>query len=152
MTRGTNVPLRLSLLPPHTARVTRLVLLVLLLLAVSAGTAAARGRDGDGNGDVRVAGDCGPGAVSSLRVQARDGGIEVRFRLRQPRGRGAWRMTIVHENRVAVRVTSKTTRTDDSFDVRRTLPDLVGSDTVVVHAWGPSGLGCRATATLPDAD
>jgi hypothetical protein len=30
------------------------------------------------------------------------------------------------------------------------VPDLSGSDTIVVHAWGPKGLGCRATATLPD--
>jgi hypothetical protein len=70
---------------------------------------------------------------------------------RMTRGRGVWRITIVHENRVSIRVTSKTTRTDDSFELRRTLPDLRGSDTVVVHAWGPSGLACRATATLPDS-
>ena len=150
MTRRTNVPLRSPVRSPHTAPVARLVLVALLLLALSAGSAGARG--GDGGGDVRVAGDCGRAAVSSLRVQARNDGIEVRFRLQQLRGRGAWRMTIVHENRVSARATSKTTRSDDSFELRRTLPDLVGSDTVVVHAWGPSGLGCLATATLPDHD
>jgi hypothetical protein len=134
--------------------VTRLVLLALLLLAFTAGAAQALGNDHGGGGsdneDVRVAGDCGRGATSSLRVRGRDDGIEIRFRLRQTRGRGVWRITIVHENRVSVRATSKTTRTDDSFELRRTLPDLRGSDTVVVHAWGPSGLGCRAAATLPD--
>ena len=149
----TNVPLRLSVRSPHTGGVTRLVLLALLLLAFSAGAADARGNDhgGDGNGsdDVRVAGDCGQGANSSLRIRAHDDGIEVRFRLRQTRGRGVWRITIVHESRVSSRATGKTTRTDDSFELRRTLPDLLGSDTIVVHAWGPSGLGCRATGTLP---
>jgi hypothetical protein len=55
---------------------------------------------------------------------------------------------IVHEQRVASRATRRTTRSDDSFEVRRTVPDLEGSDTVAVHAWGPRGLGCRASATL----
>jgi hypothetical protein len=60
-----------------------------------------------------------------------------------------WRIAFVHERRVAARATRKTTRRDDSFELRRTLRDLRGSDTVVVHAWGPGGVGCRATATLP---
>jgi len=130
---------------PHTGDVRRLLLLVLILLAFSAGVAHAR--DGDG-GDVRVAGACSRGATSSLRVRERDQGIEVRFRLRQTRGRGVWRIAIVHENRVAFRATRRTTRSDDSFELRRVLPDLPGSDSVVVHAWGPRGLGCRAAATL----
>jgi hypothetical protein len=133
--------------------VTRLVLLALVLLAFSAGAADARGNDhggGSGSEEVRVAGYCGRGAASSLRVRAQDGGIEVRFRLWQTRGRGVWRITIVHENRVSSRATSKTTRSDDSFELRRMVPDLPGSDTIVVHAWGARGLGCRATAALPD--
>ncbi len=154
MTRRTKVP-RLPIRSPHTGGVSRLVLLALVLLAFSAGAADARGNDhgggGSGSEDVRVAGDCGRGASSSLRIRAHDDGIEVRFRLRQTRGRGTWRITIVHENRVSFRAASKTTRTDDSFELRRTLPDLRGSDTVVVHAWGPTGLGCRATATLPSS-
>jgi hypothetical protein len=132
--------------------VTRLVLTVLFALALSAGTASARGGDhGGGSGDdVRVTGTCGSGATTSLRVRTRDDGIEVRFQLRQTRGHGLWRVTIVHENRVVARVIAKTTRGDDSFEVRRVFTDLAGSDTVAVHAWGPKGLGCRATATLPD--
>lgn len=118
--------------------------LVAVLLAVCAGTANASGGD-----DVRVAGSCGRGVTSSLRMETRDAGIEVRFRLRQARGRGVWRITLVHENRVAVRATRKTTRSEDSLELRRTVPDLPGSDAVVAHAWGPRGLGCRAAATLP---
>jgi hypothetical protein len=124
----------------------RLLGLALLLFAFSAGAAEARG--GDHGGDVRVAGTCGRGATASLRLHREDGRIEVRFRLEQRRGRGAWRIAIVHEQRVASRATRRTTRNDDSFEVRRTVPDLSGSDTVAVHAWGPRGLGCRATATL----
>jgi hypothetical protein len=133
--------------------VTRLVLLVLLLFALSGGAASARGTNdggGGGNQDVRVGGNCTHGATSSLRVRDEDKGIEIRFRLRQTRGRGLWRITIVHENRVSSRAARRTTRTDDSWEVRRMLPNLRGSDTIVVHAWGPGGLGCRATATLQD--
>ena len=127
---------------------TRLLAIALLLLAFSAGAAQARGDD-HGGGDVRVAANCGSGAAASLRLRAEDRRrIEVRFRLEQRRGRGTWRIAIVHEQRIASRVTKRTTRSDDSFEVRRTLPDLQGSDTVVVHAWGPRGVGCRAAATL----
>lgn len=130
---------------------TRLLLIVLLLLALSAGTAAARGVGGGGDDEVRVAGVCARGATSSLRVRARDEGIEIRFALRQARGSGVWRITVVHESRVTSRLTRRITRSDDSFEIRRLLPDLRGSDTIVVHAWGPAGLGCRATTTLPDS-
>jgi hypothetical protein len=84
-----------------------------------------------------------------LRLRAEDRGLEVRFRLEQTRGHGLWRITIVHEHRVSARATRTTTRQDDSFELRRSLRDLPGSDTVAVHAWGPRGLGCQATATLP---
>jgi hypothetical protein len=59
-----------------------------------------------------------------------------------------WRIAVVHEQRVAYRATRRTTRGDDSFELERRLVDLRGSDTVVVHAWGPGGAGCRASATL----
>jgi hypothetical protein len=131
--------------------VTRLVLLTVLLLAFSAGAAQARGDDhGGGGGDeVRVAGVCGRGAASSLRLRAHDGAIEVRFRLSQTRGRGVWRIAVVHEHRVSARATRSTTRSDASFELRRMLPDLPGSDAVIVRAWGPKGLGCSAAATMP---
>ena len=148
MTR-TNVPLRLLEGRKQSGVVIRLAVLVLLLLAVSAGAAYARGDDHGGDRDVRVAGVCGRGAVSSLRLRAQDDRIELRFQLRQTRGRGVWRITVVHENRVSYRATRTTTRSDDSYELRRLLPDLRGSDTVVVHAWAAGGLGCRATATLP---
>jgi hypothetical protein len=129
--------------------VTRLVLLVALLLALSAGAAQARGDDhGGGGGDVRVTAVCGRGSTGSLRLRAKDGAIEVRFRLRQARGRGKWRVAIVHERRVAFRATRRTTQGSRSFELERTLPDLEGSDTVIVRAWGPNGVGCHATATL----
>ena len=149
--RKTNVSLRWCATFAQTGRVARVAVIVGLLLAVSAGTAAAHDGDrGSGDSDVRVTGVCGRGASANLRVRSRDEGIEVRFALRQTLGRGLWRVTIVHENRVVVRTTAKTTSGDDSYEVRRVVRDLLGSDTIVVHAWGPGGLACRAAATLPD--
>ena len=128
---------------------TRFLALALLLFALSAGAAQARGEDHGGGGDVRVAGSCGRGATSSLRVRLDDGRLEMRFRVEQRRGRGLWRITVVHEQRISSRATRSTTRSDRTFELRRRMADLPGSDTVAVHAWGPRGLGCRATATLP---
>jgi hypothetical protein len=144
----TNVPLRPPPRSPHTATVTRLVVLALLVVAFSVCAGQARADDHGGGGEVRVAGSCGKGAVASLRLRSHDGSIEVRFRLRQTRGQGTWRIAIVHERRVSARATRRTTRADDSFELERNFRDLTGSDTVAVHAWGPSGLGCRATADL----
>ena len=128
---------------------TRVAFLVALLLALSAGAAQARGDDhGGSGGEARVAGTCSRGATASLRLRGDDGAIEVRFRLRQNRGRGPWRITVVHERRVASRATRRTTRGNRSVELERTLPDLEGSDEVVVRAWGPRGLGCHAAATL----
>ena len=124
--------------------VTRVLAIALLVFALSAAAAQAH----DGGGDVNAAGVCGRGATASLRLRADDGQIELRFRLRQRSGRGVWRIAIVHEQRVSSRATKRTTRSDDSFELRRRLVDLRGSDTVTVHAWGPGGLGCRASATL----
>jgi hypothetical protein len=128
---------------------TRVLALALLLFALSAGAAQARGYDHGGGGDVRVAGSCGRGATSSLRLRSDDGRLEMRFRVEQRRGRGLWRITVVHEQRISSRTTKRTTRSDRTFELRRRMADLPGSDTVAVHAWGPRGLGCRATATLP---
>jgi hypothetical protein len=120
----------------------------LAALLLVAEPAAARRADHGRSDDVRVAAVCTHGASATLRVRARDTGLEVRFQVRQTTGHGAWRISIVHENRVAARAVAKTTRSGDSFELRRSLTDLPGSDGVAVHAWGPNGLGCRATVTM----
>jgi hypothetical protein len=124
---------------------------VVLLLALVAAQPAAARTDEDDGGDVRVVGRCGAGAQSELRLERDDGEIEVRLELRLTRGDARWRVTLVHENRVVWKSTAREARGGGTFDLRRTLPDLPGSDTVTAQARGPRGLGCRATATLADA-
>jgi hypothetical protein len=105
----------------------------------------------DGPGDVRVTGVCGGGAKATLRLKADEDGIEVRFEIEQSRAGGVWRIALIHERRVVWKRETRMSRTNRSFEVRRTLPDLPGSDSVTARAWGPRGLTCHATAILAEA-
>ena len=120
---------------------------VLALLVAGAATAAARDGDGDRR-EARVAGTCGKGASSKLRLRSRDGEIRVEFELRGNRRGERWRVALVHERRVVWRGSARTSRSSRSFRVRRTLRDLRGSDRVKVRASGPRGVTCAAAATL----
>jgi hypothetical protein len=122
----------------------RLVLAALLAPGLLAPPARAGGDDDE----VRVTAACGR-AEARLRLERDDDGIQARFELRDRGAGGLWRVTLVQERRVAWKGTATTTRGRRRFELRRTLPDLPGSDTVTAQAWGPRGAGCRVTATLP---
>jgi len=119
---------------------------MLLLLAATTAAAATK----DGRDEVRVAGVCGSGATSELRLKRRDDGIELRFEVDYNRPGVQWRVVLVHERRIAWKGAART-RPNRSFEVRRTLPDLPGADAATARAWGPRGLVCRADAMLPDS-
>jgi hypothetical protein len=120
---------------------------MLFLLATRPSSAVAKG----GRGEVRVTAVCSSGVASKLSLKSRDGGIELRFEVDDGRAGVTWRVVLVHERRIAWRGTARTAHPDGSFEVSRTLQDLPGADSVTASAWGPRGLVCRATATLPDA-
>jgi hypothetical protein len=118
------------------------------LLAIAPGVATARRGGDDG---VRVAGTCGGGVQSELKLKARDGGIEAELELHRA-GRGAaWRVTFVQEGRVVWRGVARSGRTSSALNVERRLRDLAGADRVRVRAAGPRGITCRTWATLPGA-
>ena len=123
-----------------------LLLAVALLTLVAAWPLAALAKDGDG--EVRVKGTCSKGAASELRLKSGDDGVELRFKLHHSRTGAAWRVVLVQERRIAWKGAAKAAGSNGSFELRRTLPDLLGSDAVTVRAWGPHGLGCQATAIL----
>jgi hypothetical protein len=104
----------------------------------------------DDHGEVRAAGTCSSGATSALRLKTRDSGIEVRFEVDHVRPGVVWRVVFVQERRIAWRGAAKT-RSNGSFEVRRTLRDLLGADALTARAWGPRGLVCHATATFLDS-
>ena len=129
-----------------------LALALLALAVLGPASALARGGGGGGGGgggrpEVRVAGSCGRGATSSLKLKARDGGIEAEFEVH---GRaGLWRVAVVQEQRVAWRGRPRTSSASHSFSVERRLGDYPGPDQVLARAVGPRGITCSATATLP---
>ena len=129
--------------------------LVVLLLGVGAlSLFAARSTAAivkDGPGEIRAAGACGSGATSELRLKRDDAGIQLRFEVDHSRAGVVWRVAVVHERRIVWKGTARSTRPSGSFEVRQTLQDLPGADEVTATAWGPRGLVCRVTATLPDA-
>ncbi|MDX6658653.1 MAG: hypothetical protein QOH62_3446 [Solirubrobacteraceae bacterium] len=126
------------------------VILVVLALALTAPSPEASARGGGGGaGEVRVAGTCGKGATSKLRLRARDGGIRVQFEVDHSRAGGAWRVVLVQDRRVVWRGRARTRGVGDSFEIQRRLRDLPGADQVTARASGPGGLTCAASATLP---
>jgi hypothetical protein len=112
--------------------------------------AAAWGRHGGGGGgdEVRVAGTCGGGAKSKLKIKERDGGLEAEAEVEHVRRGSLWRVTLVQEGRVVWRGRVRAGRSTGAFHVERRLRDLAGADRVSFRAWGPRGVTCRAVATL----
>jgi hypothetical protein len=129
-----------------------LALALLALALVGPASALARGGGGGGGGgnrpEVRVAGTCGHGATSTLKLKARDGGIEAEFEVHARTG-SSWRVTFVQERRTVWRGHARTGGASHSFSVERRLGDYAGPDQVFARAVGPRGMTCQATATLP---
>ena len=130
------------------------VAMVFALLALPLfGTASAFAKGGGGGGgdrlEVRVAGVCGRGATSKLKVKARDGGLEVEFEVDQSRSGALWRVVLVQERRVAWRGSARTHAPSGSFSLERRLSDYPGADQIMARAVGPRGITCQASASLP---
>lgn len=142
-------------MPAHAARkaasLPLAIALVLLLLAVL-GPASALAKGGGGGGgdrpEVRVAGSCGRGATSSLKLKARDGRIEAEFEVHGRAG-SLWRVAFVQERRTVWRGRARTGGPSRSFSIERSLGDYAGPDQVFARAVGPRGVTCQASATLP---
>jgi hypothetical protein len=127
-----------------------IAILLLALLVLGPASALAKG-GGDGGGsrpEVRVAGSCGRGATSTLKLKARDGGIEAEFEVHGRAG-AAWRVAFVQERRTVWRGHARTGGASHSFSIERSLADYPGPDQVFARAIGPRGITCQATATLP---
>lgn len=130
---------------PAAAAAARLAAVTGLLLALLLPPAAATARGGDA--EARVRATCGRGASAELRAKADDGAIEVRLRIDSRRAGERWRISLVHERRIAWRLTTRT-RGGGSLRLRRVLPDLAGADELAARATGPRGLTCTATVRL----
>jgi hypothetical protein len=152
--------------PRRPLRVPAVLLTALLALALlgpaaalaSGGGGGGGGGGGDDNGggghgggarpEVRVAGACGRGATSKLKLKARDGAIEAEFEV-HGRAHQTWRVVFVQESRIVWRGHARTASLSSSFSVERRISDYAGPDQVTARAVGPRGLTCQASATLP---
>ncbi|MEY2534681.1 MAG: hypothetical protein QOF29_2591, partial [bacterium] len=74
--------------------------------------------------------------------------IEAEFEIERALARGLWRIVIVHERRVEYRGRVRTSSTGRA-GVHYRLPDLRGGDAVLARAYGPRGVTCTASASLP---
>ena len=129
----------------------RMTLMFTAFAAAIAGAAPALARGGPGAtgaSEVRVAGTCGKGATSRLRVRARSGALETRFEV-WGRASADWTVTLVHERQIAWRGHRRTSGTAHYFSFGYRLPDYSGADMVTARAVGPRGVACWASATLP---
>ena len=122
----------------------RVFALAAAVLAIMLAPSPAQARGSD---EVRVAGTCGRGATSSLRLSSHDRTIRIRFRVDSNRDHSRWRVVLVREGRIVWR---GHVRADGggSFTVVRRARDLRGADEVTARAVGPRGLTCIARATL----
>jgi hypothetical protein len=107
----------------------------------------AQARDGGDRVEVRVQGVCGRGSAVRLRLRSEDGEIRVDTQIRTSRA-GVWRLTVLHERRIAVRARVRATRAAGGLTHRVVLPDYPGAETVGVRAVAPSGETCSAAATI----
>jgi hypothetical protein len=126
----------------------RLASLAVLGALIALLVAARDGGDGGGRDEKRVAGRCGDGTGSTLRLRARDGTIRVEFEGGRSRPGASWRVVLVHERRVAWRATVRTSGSSGAFRIRRAVEDYDGPDKVTIRGSGPRGLTCEASSTL----
>jgi hypothetical protein len=109
--------------------------------------AAASAKHGGDRG-VRVAGTCGHGATSQLKLKNDGGVIEVEFEVDQNRVGKRWHVTLVRDGKVVYRGQRTTAAPSGSFSVERRIRNLAGADRITARGAGPNGLTCVASATL----
>jgi hypothetical protein len=81
-----------------------------------------------------------------LRLEADDDAIRVELELEEVPRASRWTVVLLHERRLVLRKALRAR--GDSLEVRRSVPDWFGSDTVAARTAGPRAETCRVTATL----
>lgn len=96
------------------------------------------------DGDVIRRGDCTAGTDWKLKVSPEDGRLEVEGEIDSNRSGERWRWRLKHNGTLSARGVSYTAGPSGSFEVRRLMVDLAGTDTVVIRARRPAtGEICR---------
>lgn len=129
-----------------TSRRPRHVLLVAAVLNSVLALPLAAGAD-DGPDDVRWTGACSRSSELQLRLRADDDVIRVEVEIETRRRGSRWAVILLHERRIAVRANVRTDA-GGSIELRRSVPNWFGVDSVVVRATGPRAETCRVSAEI----
>lgn len=121
-----------------------LLVAALFWLATDAPSASA---DDGGRVEARTRVSCTRGTTSTMRLRAEKGQIRVDLELEHRRQRGPWLVVVLHERQIVARVTLRSSGLGQ-LELRQTVPDWFGTDTIVIRAIGPRGEMCRTSATV----
>ena len=98
------------------------------------------------DGDVIRRGSCSGTADWKLKASPEDGRIEVEAEVDTNRNGQVWRWRLVHNGTLSARGRATTKPPSGSFEVRRVLVNLQGTDRIrFVARHRPSGQVCRGT-------
>jgi hypothetical protein len=127
---------------------TKLIVLALAVLTAAAFAASAALASG-GDREVIKSGSCSGNATWKLKAKADDGRIETEFEVDQNRVGRKWRVIIKQNGIVRADVIKTTQAPSGSFEVRRLLPNMAGSDFIVAKATAlTTGQTCRGELTF----
>jgi len=126
--------------PGYTARLAVLAAATVLPVTATAGPAVA------GDDDVVRRGGCSGSTEWKLKASPEDGRIEVEGEIDSSRNGQRWRWRLRHNGSLSAKGTRTTQPPSGSFEVRRVLVDLRGTDRLALRAVDVrSGEVCRGT-------
>jgi hypothetical protein len=98
------------------------------------------------DGDVQRSGSCSGGTSWKLKASPEDGRIEVEGEVDSNKNGQKWRWRLMHNDSRSARGKATTKPPSGSFEVRRVVVDLKGTDKLTFVARHPkSGEVCRGT-------
>lgn len=125
-----------------------LLVAALAWIAATAASASASDGGGDDRVELRTRVACTRGTTSTMRLRAEKGQIRIDLELEHRRRAGPWTVVVLHERQIVARATLRSTGVQVPLELRRTVPDWFGTDTIVIRATGPRGEMCRTAATI----
>jgi len=126
-----------------------LLLSLALMAAVALSIAGTASASGGGSEPTIKSGSCSGSANWKLKAKHDDGRIETEFEVDQNRVGRKWRVIIKQNGIVRADVVKTTQAPSGSFEVRRLLPNMAGSDFIVAKATAlATGQTCRGALTF----
>ena len=126
---------------------TRTAHLAVAVVAAASLVAVAGPAEASGGNDVVKRGNCARTTDWKLKVGPDDGRLEVEGEIDSNRNGQTWTWLIRHNGSVSARGTKTTRAPSGSFEVRRVLVNMPGTDTIVFRATNTrNGEVCRGVA------